>query len=64
MRTNLTRQPEDDTNEYPLIWRIRWRIFGPTYVPLWWRVTGWLRKCEDCGKRFGRHDETKQHTPF
>lgn len=31
---------------------------------LWQYVTNWWRPCEDCGSRFGRHDETKDHIPF
>lgn len=26
-------------------------------LPRWW-------KCDECGKRFGRHDRTKEHLPF
>lgn len=34
----------------------------------WWfmkrqRIRAWW-KCEDCGKRFGRHDDTIDHIPF
>lgn len=24
----------------------------------------WFLRCDDCGKRFGRHDDTIQHIPF
>lgn len=24
----------------------------------------WFRKCEDCGKRFHRHDDSIEHLPF
>ena len=27
------------------------------------RWSYWLR-CSDCGRRFGRHDESKDHLPF
>ncbi len=23
-----------------------------------------FKPCDECGKRFGRHDETKEHLPF
>lgn len=24
----------------------------------------WFKRCEDCGKRFGRHDDNQPHVPF
>lgn len=39
----------------------RWRY---TFRPWIRRKLAWFRKCEDCGKRFGRHDETVDHLPF
>lgn len=33
-------------------------------VERWNRVAVWWMKCDDCGKRFGRHDENVTHLPF
>lgn len=41
-----------------MTWRIRYRLLQRRQ-----RVTEWL-KCHDCGKRFGRHDDSVSHIPF
>ena len=34
-------------------------------IVMWWRgVVAWFGPCEDCGGRFGRHDNSKTHLPF
>lgn len=38
-----------------------WRLHLPER---WERFKSFFRRCEDCGKRFGRHDDTKPHIPF
>jgi len=41
--------------------RYGWRLV----IRQWFREkTRWFRKCDDCGKRFGRHDDSIDHIPF
>lgn len=40
-------------------WRLKNRV-----VDSWLRLMGWFRPCADCGRRFGRHDESVDHLPF
>lgn len=53
-----------------LWWRLTWRVRGVlglppfTYRSTLWHLRQWIKPCVDCGKRFGRHDETKEHIPF
>jgi hypothetical protein len=41
-------------------------ISFPARSAWYWRrkFNEWWGPCSDCGKRFGRHDESKAHLPF
>lgn len=48
---------------------LRERLFVYRYLFWRWyyeRVGSWRNwlKCSDCGRRFGRHDESQDHLPF
>lgn len=42
-----------------LYYRMKWRAKNKRD-----RFVGWFRRCPDCGRRFGRHDESVDHLPF
>lgn len=53
---------EEPLNHF--VWkRVYWWLRQP--LKRWKeRLFGWCKPCGDCGKRFGRHDETQDHCPF
>lgn len=62
-----TRCGHEQGNEPGILPRLAWR------VRLWWherviegarRRLEWFLPCRDCGRWFGRHDDSQDHIPF
>lgn len=39
---------------------LNWRFY---HWPRW-LTRSWYQRCPECGRRFGRHDDNKEHIPF